>query len=278
MLVTAILCVLIGLSASQNYPTGTCGLRPLVTKALEEEQGKIVGGSQAISGDWPWSCSMVYLGSHRCGGSLISPTWIVSAAHCSTVTTASNYVWECGVHDRSNKESWVRRFNTKRVINHPSYNSRLIQNDISIFELTTSAAPYDKYILPACFPTAGTSYENAVSWATGWGTLSSGGSVSRYHMQVQMPVLTDAACKTKFGTNLVPGTQVCAGVAGAGLDTCQGDSGGPLVAKQSNGFWYLIGLTSWGYGCGDGGVYTRTSAFRSWVESYTGDLGAPLAG
>lgn len=60
-----------------------------------------------------------------------------------------------------------------------------------------------------------------------------------------MPVLTDTRCKSKFGTNLVTATQVCAGETGAGKDTCQGDSGGPLVVKQSNGFWYLIGLTSW---------------------------------
>ena len=64
-------------------------------------------------------------------------------------------------------------------------------------------------------------------------------------MQVQMPILTDVDCKSKFGTNLVPDTQVCAGVSGAGLDTCQGDSGGPLVVKHDDGFWYLMGLTSW---------------------------------
>lgn len=278
MLVTAILCVFIGLSAGQTYPAGTCGLRPLVTKAQEAEQGKIVGGTQAIAGDWPWSCSMLYSGSHRCGGSLISDKWIVSAAHCSTIETASNYVWECGVHDRGNKEQWVRRLPTKTVVNHPKYNSRLLQNDISLFELTTSAAPFDQYIMPACFPDEKATYENAVSWATGWGSLNSGGSAYRYQMQVQMPILTDAACKTKFGTNLLPASQVCAGVTGGGKDTCQGDSGGPLVVKQADGFWYLIGLTSWGYGCGDGGVYTRTSAFRTWVEGYTGKLSAPIAG
>jgi len=62
-----------------------------------------------------------------------------------------------------------------------------------------------------------------------------------------MPVLTDAACRTKFaGANnmLDPVYQVCAGVTGANKDTCQGDSGGPLVVER-NGLWYIIGLTSW---------------------------------
>ena len=67
-------------------------------------------------------------------------------------------------------------------------------------------------------------------------------------MQVQMPVLTDAACKTKFnGANnmLDPTTQICAGISGQNKDTCQGDSGGPLVIKHADGYWYLAGLTSW---------------------------------
>ena len=100
--------------------------------------------------------------------------------------------------------------------------------------------------MPVCFPGAGQDYANTVSVATGWGTLSSGGTVSRYHMEVAMPVLTDAACTSKFGANmLTPATQICAGVSGANKDTCQGDSGGPLVVKQSNGYWYIAGLTSW---------------------------------
>jgi len=278
MLVSTIFCILIGFASAQNWPAGTCGKRPLISAADED---KIVGGTQAIPGDWPWSCSMLYSGRHICGGSLINEDWIITAAHCVSSTTASLYQWECGLHDRNNKETWVRRFPSKRLFKHESYNSRLIQNDIAIFELATSALPYDNYIIPACYPAASDTYAGAESWATGWGTLFSGGSISRYHMQVKMPVLTDAACKTKFaGSNnmLIPATQICAGVSGENKDTCQGDSGGPLVAKHADNHWYLIGLTSWGYGCGDGGVYTRTSAFRDWVEKKMGKpLQAPIA-
>ena len=63
-----------------------------------------------------------------------------------------------------------------------------------------------------------------------------------------MQVLTDAACRAKFGganNMLDPVTQVCAGVTGGNKDTCQGDSGGPLVVKHTNNNWFLIGLTSW---------------------------------
>lgn len=80
----------------------------------------------------------------------------------------------------------------------------------------------------------------------GWGTLSSGGSAATVHMEVAMPILNDTNCKNKFGANLLPASQICAGVSGANKDTCQGDSGGPLVVKHDDdGNWYLAGLTSW---------------------------------
>ncbi|CAF2412457.1 unnamed protein product [Rotaria sp. Silwood2] len=127
--------------------------------------------------------------------------------------------------------------------------------------------------MPACFPAKTDTYESATSVATGWGTLSSGGNLAIYHMEVAMPVLTDAECVKKFGANMLnPTTQVCAGYDGENKDTCQGDSGGPLVVQHANGRWYIIGLTSWGYGCGDGGVYTRTSAFRDWVLGHVSTL------
>jgi trypsin len=77
-------------------------------------------------------------------------------------------------------------------------------------------------------------------------------------MEVDMPLLSDAGCKIKYG---LPNTssQICAGVAGDNKDTCQGDSGGPLVAKGTDGRWFNVGITSYGYGCSDGGVYTRVN-------------------
>jgi secreted trypsin-like serine protease len=84
-------------------------------------------------------------------------------------------------------------------------------------------------------------------------------------MEVEMPFLTDARCKQKYPTvNTV--VAVCAGEDGQNKDTCQGDSGGPLVVK-SQGKWQLAGITSWGYGCGDGGVYTRTSNYYNWIDA-----------
>jgi len=270
MLVTSIFCLLIGFTTLHSGSSASCGKRPLKPKGEDEDYDKIVGGVEALRGDWPWSCSLRSNGRHICGGSLINDKWVVTAAHCVSGTSVTPYSWVCGLHDRTINDKWTKEYKPTRVIKHPRYDSRTILNDIAIFQISTTGIQFDNYISPACIPHAKEKYDGKMSIATGWGTLFSGGSVSGKHMEVSMPILTDTACKQKFGTNLDPATQVCAGIKGASLDTCQGDSGGPLVVKHADGDWYLIGLTSWGIGCGDGGVYCRVSAYRDWIEQQTG--------
>ena len=80
-----------------------------------------------------------------------------------------------------------------------------------------------------------------------------------------MKVLTNERCKAKY-KKADTSTEICAGDR-ENKDTCQGDSGGPLVIENpENGKWYLHGVTSWGYGCGGGGMYTRVSAFYTWIQ------------
>ena len=122
--------------------------------------------------------------------------------------------------------------------------------------------------MPACIPTiASADYSGRESWATGWGTTQFGGYLSRTLLEVAVPVLSDAQCASKYKHDKI--TSFCAGETGANKDTCQGDSGGPLVVNDHNGLnkgnWTVIGLTSFGKGCGDGGVYTRVSNYYNWI-------------
>ena len=91
-------------------------------------------------------------------------------------------------------------------------------------------------------------------------------------MEVALPLLTDSACTTyyqPYGIAFNALTQVCAGNRGNNKDTCQGDSGGPLIVQDNNGEnrgqWTLAGLTSYGRGCGDGGVVSRVSNYYNWM-------------
>jgi enterokinase len=225
---------------------------------------KVVGGVEAKKGDWPWQVAMNYNGGFTCGGSVLNSEWIITAAHCVYGrTTASLYSFDIGIHDRLAPEVWAVNRRVSKIIVHPSYNPTFWRNDIALMKLSAPIT-YSNYILPACIPSESASMAGKVSIATGWGTLRAGGSVSRYLMEVAMPFLTDARCVQKYPAVDVTNA-VCAGETGENKDTCQGDSGGPLVVQNPDGKWYLGGLTSWGYGCGDGGVYTRTSLYYNWI-------------
>jgi hypothetical protein len=133
---------------------------------------------------------------------------------------------------------------------------------------------YSDYIVPACIPEGDTvnKYAGQESWSTGWGSIvdSMNPVLSRDLLEVNLPVLTDEACLVKYPF-LHMEKNFCVGETGAGKDTCGGDSGGPLVVRDDNGEkrgpWTVAGLTSFGYGCGDGGVVLRISNYIDWIKA-----------
>jgi secreted trypsin-like serine protease len=256
-----------------------CGRR---LQDLNSKKVKVVGGQDAAIGDWGWQVSMNISGRFGCGGSLINNEWIVTAAHCVGSSSPSRYSFDIGHHDRAVLEPWAQTRKPTKVFRNTQYTSSNKRNDIAMFKI--DRVEYQDEIVPVCIPNGQVEYAGRESWATGWGTTRSGGRVSRFLQEVQMPFLTDRRCKAKY-PRAYTDVMVCAGDDGAYADTCQGDSGGPLVvqhtdadpssdvfddadnnAQPSGKRWYLTGITSWGYGCGAGGVYARTSAYYSWIK------------
>lgn len=114
----------------------------------------------------------------------------------------------------------------------------------------------------------GTQYENVDAIVSGWGTLSSGGSLSSTLLDATVTTMSNSQCKTSYGTTSITNNMICA--AAAGKDSCQGDSGGPLIRKATNSAYILIGIVSWGFGCAQPdypGVYARVSNQLDWIKS-----------
>ncbi|KAJ3659654.1 hypothetical protein Zmor_011331 [Zophobas morio] len=228
--------------------------------------GRIIGGSSISIDEVPWQVSLQYYSSHICGGSIISANWVVTAAHCTDGSSASQLSIRAGT---SNRGSGGQVVNVARIYQNPNYNDRLIDYNISVLQLS-SALTLNSDVAAVGLPSASTSWPaGTTSLVTGWGSTSEGSSSLPSSLQgVTVEIISQSACSAVYGYGSITDRMLCAGVSGGGKDACLGDSGGPLVIGNT-----LAGIVSWGYGCARPnypGVYSNVPALRSYIKETAG--------
>ncbi|XP_069823984.1 ovochymase-2 [Dendropsophus ebraccatus] len=273
---------------ASNFFTFRCGERPAINFTSSNSLfSRIVGGTAAQKEECPWMASLKHNGNHFCGGTIISDTYILTAAHC---ISAKHPMFKIrvyvGDHDFSVEEASEQSFFLKAVFKHPNFNpGKPFNYDIAILELM-GKIQFGKNIQPACLPNPDDVFlAGSLCITLGWGRLQEGGHVPNRLQQVALPLIEYKRClkiMESVDRHLGFDTVICAGYPEGQKDACQGDSGGPFLCQRSQGRWVLIGLTSWGLGCarkwsdnrlqprdkrGSPGIFTDIQRLLNWLSA-----------
>ncbi|NXN96832.1 TMPS9 protease, partial [Rhinopomastus cyanomelas] len=228
---------------------------------------KIVGGSAAARGEWPWQVSLwLRQKEHKCGAVLVAERWLLSAAHCFDIYSDPR-MWVAFLGTPLLNGADGKTEKVFRIYKHPFYNVYSLDYDVALLELA-SPVRLSAAVRPICLPDSSHVFrEGARCFITGWGSTKEGGPMSKQLQKAAVSVIGDQDCK-KFYPVQISSRMLCAGFPQGTVDSCSGDAGGPLACQEPSGKWFLAGITSWGYGCARPyfpGVYTKVTAVRGWI-------------
>ncbi|KAL3786235.1 hypothetical protein HJC23_002486 [Cyclotella cryptica] len=243
-------------------------------KGLTNVASRIIGGDETQSWQYQYTVSLQGMDSSLCGGSLIAPDMVLTAAHCQGISNTA----VIGRHNLNSNDG--ESIPIKRETLHAEFNATIMDSDLMLVLLERPIAldvPLVKVNSDKNRPRVGESVT-----VMGWGDTALDDSIfndSDALMSVDINVISNRDCDNSRGivyseeysyNGQVTENMMCA--TDEGQDSCQGDSGGPLVIQGISGDGtddILVGVVSWGLGCGLSdfpGVYTRVSQFYDWIK------------
>ncbi|KTF84319.1 hypothetical protein cypCar_00028410 [Cyprinus carpio] len=245
---------------------------------------KIIGGKRSKVESQPWIAAIFKGVGFICGGTLIAPCWVLTAAHCfpggknTQIKKYSVYLGKNAINETNSVKE--QQFVVSKLVVHEDfdYTTENYNNDIALLKIVDSngqCAVRTDSVRTACLPPfqkrlpAGFYCEIA-----GYGRHQKGGfEYSRYLKQAQVRLISQNDCQNKYySKDEVNKNMLCAADRNWEKDACQGDSGGPLVCEVNNTM-FLFGIISWGKECSkkfNPGVYTKVTNYNNWISLHTG--------
>jgi V8-like Glu-specific endopeptidase len=251
---------------------------PSFTPADDEEaarnlETRIIGGTDAKAGDFPWFARATLYNHNEwggCGGMLVAKEFVLTAAHCIDNEFINNGGYMIGAlcspyTQNSNCGQKLEKFAVQKVYKHPNYNSSTTNMDFTLVKLNGSSSITPVPIDQGNISTNYASGKALITLGLGDTNPTNQQSFPRKVKYVQVGYKTPTQCKNKYGSNQITSAMLCA--SASGKDSCQGDSGGPLYDKANN---VMVGVVSWGYDCADPnypGVYSRIANQFTWIKN-----------
>ncbi|GAA6091448.1 vitamin K-dependent protein C-like [Tachysurus ichikawai] len=231
----------------------------------------IMGGEVGKRGESPWQALILNSkGKFQCGGVLLDEVWVLTAAHC--LEGFSLFAVRLGDYKRFEFEGSEVTVSVVKTFPHPKYSRATMDNDIALLRLKLPVT-FNMYIVPACLPSQDLAervlhLNGTMTVVTGWGKKNEGTQLYSTDLKhINVPLMDQSECAPHMVNNLT--NVLCASSIGSIENACQGDSGGPMMTLYRN-TWFLIGLVSWGEGCGRTdklGFYTKVSNYLEWIDS-----------
>ncbi|CBY32375.1 unnamed protein product [Oikopleura dioica] len=244
--------------------------------AVEKSKGtsRIFGGTEALAYSWPW---LVRFPRAGCGGTIVSPHWVLTAAHCCSGLLVDQLFFVAMDHNQYYSEAPELSFLPDYLEIHPQYDPSIIRNDLCMIHTANEIPVFSNSLtLPpetACLPEQDSEEElGKECFIAGWGLKNQQGDTAMVLQEAGVPILDHQTCVNWYRESgvsfLEKQSYLCAGYLHGGTDSCRGDSGGPLICVENNRP-VLRGVTSWGIGCAEKkrpGVYARVSSYREWID------------